>query len=134
MKKGVRIFFIIFFFLSFLNSLISAKEIDGPKALFFRKSFNFGKIKEGNKVSTIFNFKNIGTKDLVVKKIRVSCGCTATLLSTDVLKPGEMGELKVTLDSKGLEEKIKKSIYFHSNDPKNPVIQLIINSIVEPRS
>lgn len=87
MKKCICIIALIIFFLSFLSSFVLAEGVDRPKILFFKKSFNFGRIKEGDNISTIFSFKNTGTKDLVVKKIRVSCGCTATLLSTDVLKP-----------------------------------------------
>lgn len=130
MKRQIHIIVAVIFMISFLGLAVFADEIQKPKAVFFSKSHDFGPIAEGEKVSTVFYFKNTGTADLLVKKIRTSCGCTAVLLSSDTIKPGDTGELKVSFDSSGFKGKTEKSIYFHSNDPDNPVVQLIIKSVV----
>jgi hypothetical protein len=130
MKRQIHIIVAAIFMISFLGLAVFADEMQKPKAVFLSKSHNFGPITEGKKVSTVFYFKNTGTADLLVKKIRTSCGCTAVLLSSDTIKPGDTGELKVSFDSSGFKGKIEKSIYFHSNDPDNPVVQLIIKSVV----
>lgn len=131
MKRQIYIIVAVIFMISFLGLTAFADEItQKPKAVFFSKSHNFGPIVEGKKVSTVFYFKNTGTADLLVKKIRTSCGCTAVLLSSDTIKPGDTGELKVSFDSSGFQGKTEKSIYFHSNDPDNPVVQLIIKSVI----
>lgn len=134
MRKYASILIILILFLVCFGSFILAKVIEKPRILFLRKSFNFGKMIEGEKTSTIFYFKNTGTKDLVIKKVRVSCGCTVVSLSSKILKPDEIGELKIKFDSTGLSGDIQKSVYIHSNDPENPIVQLIITGIVKPRS
>lgn len=129
MKKliNVSVFFLLLFVL-----VVQAYSngVKSPEAVFLRKSYDFGEIVEGEKVSTIFLFKNKGDSDLIVKDIRVSCGCTAVLLSSKIIKPGKTSELKITFDSKGFKGDIKKSVYVHLNDPKRPIIQLIIKSKV----
>lgn len=130
MKRQIYIIVAVILMISFFGSAVFADEIKKPEVIFFSTSHNFGPITEGKKVSTVFYFKNTGTADLLVQKVRTSCGCTAVLLSSDRIKPGDTGELKVSFDSSGYKGKIEKSIYFHSNDPDNPVVQLIIKSVV----
>jgi hypothetical protein len=129
MKKvlGASIFIVLLFVLV-LQAY--SKEEKPPEAVFLRKIYDFGEIKEGAKVSTIFLFKNKGESDLIINDVRVSCGCTAVLLSSKTIKPGKTAELKVTFDSRGFKGEIKKSIYVHSNDPQHPIIQLRIESRV----
>ena len=115
MKREIHIIVAVIFMISFLSLVVFAYEIKKPEVIFFSKSHNFGQITEGKKVSTVFYFKNTGTADLFVKKIRSSCGCTAVLLSSDTIKPGDTGELKVTFDSSGFKGEMEKSIFFHKS-------------------
>jgi len=129
MKKvlGASIFIVLLFVLVLQ---VYSKGEKPPEAVFLRKVYNFGEIKEGEKVSTIFLLKNKGDSDLIINDIRVSCGCTAVLLSSKIIEPGKTAELKVTFDSKGFKGEIRKSIYVHSNDTRHPIIQLRIESKV----
>lgn len=78
--------------------------------------FNFGKVKEGTTVSHTFELVNKGTDVLNIKDVRTSCGCTAALVSSSELKPGEKGTLKVDLDTKGRQGKMSRTISIMSND------------------
>lgn len=78
--------------------------------------FNFGQVKEGTTVSHTFELMNRGTDVLNIKDIRTSCGCTAALVSSSQLKPGEKGTLKVDLDTKGRQGKMSRTISIMSND------------------
>lgn len=80
--------------------------------------FNFGEIAEGAKVDHTFRFKNTGDAPLVINKVSSSCGCTAALLSEDVVQPGASGEVKTTFDSKGFSGAVTKTIYLYTNDPR----------------
>jgi len=80
----------------------------------------FGKVKEGKVVEYTFNFGNSGNSTLKIKDIKTSCGCTAALVSSEVLKPGEQGTLKVELDTSNRNGKMSRTITIESNDPRDP--------------
>lgn len=82
--------------------------------------FNFGRIAEGTKTDHVFRFQNTGDAPLIISKVRSSCGCTAALLSSKNLAPGEWGELKTTFNSKGFQGKVTKTVSVYSNDPDQP--------------
>lgn len=81
---------------------------------------DFGKVPEGKVVEYIFNFENSGKTTLKIKDIKTSCGCTAALVSSESLKPGEQGTLKVELDTSKRKGKMSRTVTIQSNDPKNP--------------
>ncbi len=87
-------------------------------------TWDFKKIKEGEKISHIFKIKNAGDEMLEIKKVRASCGCTAVAPVKKSLKPGEEAEIKVTFNSDGYSGKQTKYVYVHSNDPKNAMLNL----------
>lgn len=76
---------------------------------FSEEEFNFGDIKEGDKVSHIFKISNTGENPLVIKSAIGSCGCTVPKYSNEPIAPGETGEINVEFDSSnkpGLNEKL----------------------------
>jgi len=100
-----------------------------PQIQFQEKSFNFGMILEGQKVHHIFRFKNIGTGDLKITKLRASC-CSEMQLSQKVIPPSGEGEIKVTLDSTDREGFFLETIYVHTNDPRVPFDYVRIFGII----
>jgi len=91
-----------------------------PVLHFSQTQHDFGKVKEGKVVEYTFNFENSGKSTLKIKDIKTSCGCTAALVSSEVLKPGEQGTLKVELDTSDRKGKMSRTITIKSNDPKDP--------------
>lgn len=90
----------------------------GASLYFPENQYNFGKVKEGTTVSHVFELVNKGSDVLEIKDVRTSCGCTAALVSSSTLKPGEKGTLKVDLDTKGRQGKMSRTISIVSNDSK----------------
>ena len=85
---------------------------------------DFGKIKEGEKVSHTFKFKNTGTNPLVLSSVKPSCGCTVPNWSKDPIAPGQDGVIEVTFDSEGRQGTQHKSITVMANtDPKVTVLK-----------
>jgi len=78
--------------------------------------YNFGQVKEGSVVSHTFQLVNKGQSELEIKDIKTSCGCTAAMLSSPNLKPGETGTLKIDLDTKNRVGKMSRTITIVSND------------------
>lgn len=92
------------------------KELEGPKIKFEKSQHDFGIIKEGVVVENVFKFSNTGKKDLEIKDVRSSCGCTVAQPNKKLFKPGESGELKVSFDSKNRSGRTSRTITLVTND------------------
>ena len=96
------------------------KLADMPVLDFSETQYDFGTIEEGKVVEHTFKFQNSGKATLNISDIKTSCGCTAALVSNDKIGPGEVGTLKVELDTKNRKGKMSRTITITSNDPKEP--------------
>jgi hypothetical protein len=128
-----KIFYTLLFALPLalvLNGVAISQE-KSPQIEFDERDHNWGTVFEGEKVTHIFNFTNIGESELVIDKVKSSCGCTAALVSEKVIPPGGKGEVKATFDSSRRAGKQTKTITVTSNDPKEPTAKLSITGLVE---
>ena len=103
-----------------------------PQISLSEEEWDFGKVKEDEKPVHIFTIKNTGREELIINRVRASCGCTATMLSSDHIPPGKSAELKVTFNPTGYKGPVKKDVYIESNDPKLPNTKIIVMIDVEP--
>ncbi|MEW5767553.1 MAG: DUF1573 domain-containing protein, partial [bacterium] len=116
-----------------------APEVEGakiktkaqPDIHFEELSHNFGEIGQGVQVTHVFKFKNRGDTDLYIEETKASCGCTAALLSSKIITPGDTGEVKVTFNSGKFKGPQSKSIYVTSNDPDEAKVTLEIAATVK---
>lgn len=99
---------------------------NAPKIEMESTEFNFGTITQGEKVEYEFKFKNTGTSDLIIRKTRASCGCTAISTITDPIKPGEEGTIKAIFSSEGKTGTQNKIVTVITNDPTQDKILLKI--------
>ena len=127
--KKLTQFLFLPLFVTLILGVLSAQE--GPKVTFNEKTWNFGKVKEGQIKTYVFVFTNTGDAPLLIKRVRTSCGCAAALVSDKDVEPGKKGELKVTLNTRGYEGNIAKYVYVESNDKSQPVMQLQISATIE---
>lgn len=105
-----------------------------PVASFEPTTFDFGNMTQGEKKSHTFMLKNEGKSDLLIRRVRSSCGCTAVAPSKSTIAPGETAPIEVTFDSRGKRGRQSKSITVITNDPKNPTTTLRISSNVVTES
>ncbi|NNE28362.1 MAG: DUF1573 domain-containing protein, partial [Saprospiraceae bacterium] len=56
---------------------------------------NYGKIEQGDVISYSFKFENAGGKELTIKEVRASCGCTQPSYPFLPILPGEEGTIGV---------------------------------------
>lgn len=117
-------------------SHLSAEQLaNAPVAAFEPKTHDFGEMKQGDKKDHTFTVTNKGKSELIIRRVRSSCGCTAVAPSKKVIAPGETAPIKVTFDSRGKRGRQSKSITVITNDPKNSTTTLRISSnIVTPAS
>jgi len=97
-----------------------------PTIYFPETQHDFGQVSEGEKINYTFRFVNKGQTELVIKDVKSSCGCTAALLSSSNIKPGQEGTIKVEFDTKNRSGKNSKTVTVQSNDPKDPTKILTI--------
>ncbi len=88
---------------------------DYPKMEIENANFDFGTIKEGDKVEHVFKFKNVGNEDLVVAHAQASCGCTVPEWTKEPIKKGESGEIKIVFNSAGKPGEQKKTVTLTTN-------------------
>lgn len=110
------------------SSLTPEQLAAAPVASFEPTSFDFGDMNQGDKKSHTFQLTNGGKTDLIIRRVRSSCGCTAVAPSKKVISPGETAPIEVTFDSRGKRGRQSKSITVITNDPKNPTATLRISS------
>lgn len=113
------------------KSMTKAELAAAPVAKFETTSFNFGTINQKEKANVSFKFKNEGKSDLILRKIRSSCGCTTVTPSNTVIKPGETGTIDAVFDAGARKGKQHKVITVITNDPKNSQISLIVSGEVK---
>ncbi|NBL64326.1 DUF1573 domain-containing protein [Flavobacterium sp. NST-5] len=104
-----------------------------PVMTFEEKEFDFGTIKEGDKVEHIFSFTNTGKGDLLIADAKGSCGCTVPQFKKEPIKPGETSTMTVTFDSTGKPGKQQKSVTITANTATGNEL-LTIKADVTPKA
>lgn len=83
-------------------------------------TYNWGQVKpSANPLKGTLKLKNAGNQPLEIKSVKPSCGCTATKLDKDVLQPGEIASVDVSLNIGTATGPVTKTITISSNDPDN---------------
>ena len=117
------------------SNLTPEQLANAPVASFEPTTFDFGEMNQGDKKTHTFTLTNNGKSELIIRRVRSSCGCTAVAPSKSVIAPGETAPIKVTFDSRGKRGRQSKSITVITNDPKTPTTTLRISSnVVTPAS
>ncbi|MBE0641092.1 MAG: DUF1573 domain-containing protein [Bacteroidales bacterium] len=113
-------------------SLLSEEEkANPPKIEVQGDRYNFGTVKEGTAVKHDYVIKNIGSRDLIIRSTRASCGCTAIKPAKTVLAPGEESKVGIDLDTRGRKGMQHKTVSIISNDPRQSTVILHVEGMVE---
>lgn len=112
-------------------SKLTEKEKDNaPIAIFDSRVFDFGKTKVGTIVSHTFMLENKGKNNLIIRRIRNSCGCTTLKPEKKIIKPGEKIKIKATFNTRGRRGRQNKIITVITNDPRRYDIKLRISGTI----
>jgi len=113
------------------SKLTPQQLANAPKLSFNSKVFDFGTLKEGQSKTYEFVLTNKGKSDLIIRKIKSSCGCTVVKPETKLIKPGESTKLVTTFNSAGKSGRQRKKVIITTNDPKNSTVNLNVIGIVQ---
>ncbi|MCE5344719.1 MAG: DUF1573 domain-containing protein [Bacteroidales bacterium] len=115
------------------SSLSKAEIENSPVFKVASTTVDLGKIKGATQNDVEFKFANEGKRDLVIRYIRSSCGCTAVQQGNQGvgIKPGQSSSIKAVFNSGSYRGRVTKAIYVYTNDPKNSEVVLMLNADVE---
>ncbi len=93
-------------------------------------SWDFGVVKQGQVIQHDFIIKNESTRELNIKDVNTSCGCTVSKAKNKTLKPQESTLIEVKFNSKGYSGKVKQYVYVNTDSLDNPLLRYIISADV----
>lgn len=102
-----------------------------PKFSFTQDSYDFGKIKQGEKVSYSFTFKNTGKTPLIISSASASCGCTVPSYPEEPIQPGEESKIDVVFDSSNKMGMQTKTVTIVANTIPNTKVLYLRGEILE---
>ena len=112
--------------------LLSEKErLNTPKASIPVKIHNYDTITSGSKISAKFPIYNLGQRDLSIRSVKPTCGCTAALPEKNVIAPGDSTFIVVEFNSFGFTGSDKKGVTIITNDPDKYKQFLWVNGYIE---
>lgn len=114
------------------------KSVKMPEITFYANNsdnpefHDFGVIIQGELVVHTFTFKNTGSKDLIIRDISSTCGCTVPTYTKKPIAPGQTGKIEVSFSSAGRKGRQHKSISVLTNSQPASVKLNIEANIVVP--
>ena len=108
---------------------LSAKDAEKmPVITFETKTYDFGDVVEGERLTYAFKFKNTGKSNLIIYSSEATCGCTTSQPPKAPVRPGESGEIYVTFNSQGQKGKVQKRILVGANTyPAETILTITAN-------
>ena len=98
-----------------VNSEVQTPSGPTTTMTFEHTEFDFGTVKDGEKVKHSYKFKNTGKEPLIISSAKGSCGCTVPKWPSDPIAPGASGQIDVEFDSKGKPGKQTKRVTVTAN-------------------
>ncbi|RUA25642.1 MAG: DUF1573 domain-containing protein [Bacteroidetes bacterium] len=103
-----------------------------PKIVVNQTTYDFGKVKSGTLIKFNFVVTNAGKHELIIHKVKASCGCTATKPAATHIKKNKSTEIAVEFNTAGRRGRQHKTITVITNDPVNPQIILNVQGELTP--
>ena len=123
-----------------INITLSIKEYFPPadpsdtlisqKVRIPERTYNFGRIQQGEKARHDYLIFNDGQKDLKIHQAKNTCGCIKTSFSKNIIAPGDSSLATIEFDSFGKDGSTSNESLIFVNDPSQPEIRLIIKGDV----
>lgn len=126
MVKYIAVAIILFIFAGIPAFAGDMKNKPVPRISCEERVYDFGTKDNTLKVKHTFIIKNSGDADLVIRKIKTTCGCTVAELSNKTIAPGETADLNAIFTLRNRHGHQQKSIKITSNDPKQPTLALYL--------
>ena len=102
----------------------------GPRISIEPASFDFGRVVKNRTLQKEFSIRNFGSEDLVIGSVSTTCGCTAALPESKLVKPGGATPLRVTLETRDYSGRVERKVLVRSNDPTTNLAEVTVVATV----
>ncbi|MCC6722080.1 MAG: DUF1573 domain-containing protein [Bacteroidia bacterium] len=99
-----------------------------PKFKIDKKEYDFGDRQIGLIVENTFTITNNGKNNLEILALKSQCSCTKASIDKYTIKKGEQAKLTITFDLLGHAGITQKPVTIYTNDPKNPIVDIIVKA------
>lgn len=101
-----------------------------PRIAVEPRRFDFGAVLPGKTLHKDFLLRNFGGAELRIEGVSTSCGCAAALPERRVVAPGGSVVLRVSVETRDDKGRVRRSVLVRSNDPKTPVLEVVVEADV----
>jgi hypothetical protein len=101
-----------------------------PKAYLINTNYDFKFTKRGNAVKAVFNIKNKGKTQLLIRKVDKSCDCISVKYP-EKIRFDRDSPIEINMETQQLKGNIHETVTIITNDPENPRIVLHLMGIVD---
>ena len=115
----------------FAQNAVTQDSLGFAQIYFEETSYNFGDVKQGEKVEHLFQFKNAGNSPLVLYNVLSTCGCTVPQWPQEPILADSLSSIKVLFDSSSKIGRQNKVITIRSNS-KDGDFRLRVSAMVLP--
>jgi len=92
---------------------------------------SFGKVYQtGEKVHEALTLENIGSKNITIKNVHTSCGCTVASVSDSLIPPGKKTTVRIEFNPTGYIGEVTKYIYIMTSDSTNQMVTVVMNGYI----
>ena len=95
------------------------------------RTFDWGSVMQGEVVTHSFEIRNSGPTPLIIKDVKPACGCTTVGGKEQVIAPGSIGKITLSVDTLRFTGRIKKTAQVITNAGKNDKTTLIMQGEIE---
>jgi hypothetical protein len=103
-----------------------------PKIEFEKDFHDFGKLRQGERVTFSFKFKNTGKSQLLISDVSTSCGCTVSDFPKEPIMPGKSGKIDVSFNSESKRGPQNKMVTVFANTLPNTTVLRIQAMVMLP--
>ena len=108
------------------------QRANGSNLLFKENTFSFKPQAAGKTIEAVFDYSNVGKSDLVIYKVDTDNPKAVLMEEPPVLKAGQTGKLKVSLDTKGMPKgEVLIIVSLTTNSPLRPLVNLFITGFIQ---
>jgi hypothetical protein len=111
------------------SALTPAELEKAPVAVAEQTNHHFDTIKKGDKVTGVFEIKNEGKSDLLIRKITSDCDCVSSSIAETTIKPGKSTTLKLELTANASGEKFYGTSVVTNAPKKRQLVFYLIGTI-----
>lgn len=106
---------------------------EGPDLRMDSYMWDFGSVYEGDTTEHSFKCRNVGSTDLVISNVEMSCAdCLVPVGGPQTIPPGGEGKIKALVFTANQRRGVARKLFVSSNDPVTRVVHLLATGYVRP--